>query len=174
MANIADNLNEWAEQFKQGWLNHYNSHNDIDWSLYNMFVNKTTIDSEPIELKTSKLMLITSSGVYNPKNDAPFDAANPVGDYTIREISADSSPQDLDYAHDHYDNSPVKEDMQVLLPLNHLKEMTEAGEIGCLSKNVVSFMGYQPDVEKVVKETIPEIISIAKRDNIEAALLVPS
>ena len=35
-------------------------------------------------------------------------------------------------------------------------------------------MGYQPDIEKIVKETIPEIIAEANKQKIDAAFLVPS
>jgi hypothetical protein len=39
---------------------------------------------------------------------------------------------------------------------------------------VISFMGYQPDVSRVLDETIPAILQVAKQEQAAMALLVPS
>ena len=103
----------------------------------------------------------------------PFDASNPVGDYTIRVFPPDTPFDHLAYAHEHYDHTAINTDPQVLLPLGHLREMVVNGKIGALT-SVVSFMGYQPDVSRLLDETIPAILQVAKEEQVTAALLVPS
>jgi len=60
-----------------------------------------------------------------------------------------------------------------LLPLGHLREMVTENRIGSLT-SVVSFMGYQPDISRLLDETIPAILKIARSEHADAALLVPS
>lgn len=56
---------------------------------------------------------------------------------------------------------------------SHLREMAAEGKNGELTA-VVSFMGYQPDVSRVLDETIPTILQVARDENAVAALLVPA
>ena len=65
-------------------------------------------------------------------------------------------------------------DPQVLLPLRHLEALRDAGDIGALAPHAVSFMGYQPDVARLVAETAPQIVAYAKEAAVRAALLVPA
>jgi D-proline reductase (dithiol) PrdB len=119
-------------------------------------------------------MLISTAGGYLPDRQAPFDAGNPLGDYTIR-VFPSSTPLDrLAYAHTHYDHAAVDADPQVLVPLDHLRDMVTEGQIGELAPPVVSFMGYQPDLARVVDETAPAIVHVAGAEEAHAALLVPA
>lgn len=52
--------------------------------------------------------------------------------------------------------------------------MVEENIIGKMCNTVVSFMGYQPDVNEVIKKTIPAILDIVIKEKVDAVLLVPS
>ena len=52
--------------------------------------------------------------------------------------------------------------------------MVTEGAIGELAPSMVSFMGYQPDVSRVVDEMIPAILEVARAEGAQAALLVPA
>jgi len=119
------------------------------------------------------MMLITSAGAYLPSTQQPFDAQNPTGDYSMREIPAETDLKQLAYAHDHFDHAAVNADAQVLLPMDHLRQFAAKGAIGHLT-NIASFMGYQPDASCVVKQTFPAILKFAIMEQVQAALLVPS
>jgi len=54
-----------------------------------------------------------------------------------------------------------------------LRRMVTENRIGSLT-SVVSFMGYQPDISRLLDETIPAILEIARDEHADAALLVPS
>jgi D-proline reductase (dithiol) PrdB len=118
-------------------------------------------------------MLVSSAGGYLFERQKAFDAPSPYGDHTIRTFPTAVSFDALAFAHDHYDHTFINLDPQVALPLRHLEDLTAAGRIGQLAPSVVSFMGYQPDSARVVDETIPQIVSIAKDQNVQAALLAP-
>ena len=67
-----------------------------------------------------------------------------------------------------------REDINCNLPLDRLREMEEAGEIGSLSPETQVVMGLQPNVTPLIQSLVPELVSRFKSDSVEAALLVPS
>lgn len=172
--DILENRDAWLAEFEAGWLKHYNETGEFDWKQYNLPRNSEAPTGKGIDLRRSRLMLISSAGGYLKDEQAPFDAANDLGDYTIRTFPSTTAPDQISFAHDHYDHTAVNEDQEVLIPLGHLRERSAAGQIGELAPSVVNFMGYQPVATRVVDETIPAILEIAKQEQIDAALLVPS
>lgn len=172
--NIIDNREQWLAEFNAGWLGHFQKTGEFDWKRYPRIRN-SEIDSLPgRELSRSRLGLISSAGGYLRALQTPFDAANPLGDYSVRTFPIGIPFSELAYAHDHYDHSAVDSDPQVLLPLAHLQDIEYGGGIGTVAPEVVSFMGYQPDVTRVVDEMIPAIVEFTKQQKWDAALLVPS
>ena len=170
---ILERLELWQETFQSGWLDTYRRTGQVDWKQYRPPINKQTIPSTGIDLADSRLMLVTSSGAYLPDEQTPFNAGDPLGDYTTRTIPSTIELKNLAYAHDHYDHAAVNKDPQVLIPMEHLRDMAAKGLIGHLT-DMVSFMGYQPDATRVINETIPSILHHAGRVRADAVLLVPS
>lgn len=171
---IAEGLDNWTTDFQNRWLMEVNQHNRINWNVYSYIKNSNSPQSTGIDLSISKLIFISSAGGYLSSNDTPFDAGNWLGDYSIRTFPISTNFNNIRYSHDHYDTTAVKQDAQVLLPLNHLKSMVEENIIGEICDTVISFMGYQPDVNNVITKTIPAILDIVKKEKVDAALLVPS
>lgn len=171
---IIENRAAWQSEFEDDWLKHYQETGTLDWEHHRIVRNKTAPLGKAVALEQSRLMLISSAGGYLKAEQEPFDAANDLGDYTVRAFPATINPDELAFAHEHYDQSAVHEDQQVLLPLAHLQERVAAGAIGELAPSVVNFMGYQPLATRVVDETIPAILEIVKHEQINAALLVPA
>ena len=171
--SILDNKESWVNKFREGWLAKLQKTGTFYWKAYIFTKNQIPVEGRGIDLKSSRLMFISSAGGYLSDSQQPFDAGNPLGDYTIRKFPSSTPFENLSYAHEHYDHTAVDADPQVLLPLDHLSEMVIEGEIGELT-SVVSFMGYQPDVSRLLDETIPAILKNAREDQVDAALLVPS
>lgn len=171
--NILDNRQKWQVEFNNGWLAYFQETGKSNFSIYNRPENQTLVSGPGVDLKTSRLMLISSAGVYLPETQQPFDASNTLGDYSIRVLPSDTSFSKLACAHEHYDHSAVIADPQVLFPLVYLREMVSEGQVGALTA-VASFMGYQPDVSQVLDKTIPTIIKFAEDEMVDAALLVPA
>lgn len=171
---LKGSIENWSEHFEKGWLKNFIDKKSINWKLYKYIRNEHSPAGPGVELPVAKVMLISSAGAYLPAKDKPFNASNLLGDYSIRTFPTTTKASDLDYAHDHYDQTAVREDVQVLLPLEHLRALVEANIVGGLSDTVISFMGYQPWVGKVIKKTIPAILDIVKAEAVDAVLLVPS
>lgn len=170
---VHENHDLWVKTFQERWLAEFQQTGACNWSIYERPRNQTLVAGAGVDLASSRLMLISSAGGYLPGEQAPFDSANLLGDYTIRVFSPETSFDRLAYAHEHYNHSAVNADPQVLLPLGHLRALAAEGQIGELT-SVVSFMGYQPDASRVLEETIPAILQAAHDERVGAALLVPS
>lgn len=172
--DILENKEQWLAEFKNGWLAHFNETGETDWKIYNRPTNSEAPSGRGIDLSKSKLILITSAGSYLPDIHEPFDAENLLGDYSIR-LYPTATPLDaLSYAHDHYNHAAVEEDPQVLIPLEHLKDMVAEGSIGELADTVISFHGYTPNSVRFVDETIPLLLEVALQEQPQGALFVPA
>jgi hypothetical protein len=171
---ILEDRAAWEAAFRAGWLANYERSGATDFKQYNRPTNSAAPGGRGVDLSRSRLVLISAARGFLSGAQSPFDAANLLGDYTIRLIPTATPLANIAYAHDHYDHTAVNADPQVLLPLGHLTEMVAAGRIGTLTSNVVSFMGYQPDVGRVLDELIPAIRAAVRAEGADAALLVPS
>lgn len=174
LPQILERRDEWLADFQQGWLAHFEQTGELDWQRYHWAKNSAAPAGPAIALRRSRLLLISSAGGYLRDRQSPFDAANPLGDYTIRTFPSATAFSELAYAHEQYDHTAVEADPQVLLPLRHLDDLVNAGMIGALASSVVSFMGYQPDLSRTLDELIPAILAAAQHERADAALLVPS
>lgn len=171
--SILEDQDSWTKSFREGWLARFQATGTFYWDTYVRPKNHAPVGGAAVELASSRLMLISSAGGYLSEAQQPFDASDPLGDYTSRAFSPDTPFEKLAYAHEHYDHAAVDADPQVLLPLDHLRWMVAEGRIGALTA-VVSFMGYQPDVSRLLGETIPAILEVAREEKAQAALLVPA
>lgn len=172
--SIIDNREQWLADFQAGWLKTYLETGELDWQAYNLPKNETTVSGPAVDLSKSKLVLITTGGFYVAGEQEPMDEPDMHGRYDIRLLPADMAPEAYSISHNHYNHAAVNEDRQVLLPTSHLAEMVEAGQIGEMAPYIISFMGYQPDVTRVVDETIPAVLAACQEMEVTAALLVPA
>ena len=172
--DILEDRDAWYHEFEQNWLKRFNETGETHWKIYNHPRNQTAPEGKAIDLSNSRLVLITSAGGYLKDSQEPYDAENLLGDYSIRTFPRDTPLDQLAFAHTHYDHTAVNEDTQVLVPLRHLENLVEEGVIGELAPTVISFMGYQPNVIRVIDETIPVIQDVVRREQAHGALLVPS
>lgn len=126
----------------------------------------------PVDLRHARLTLIGSAGIY-ANGQTPFDAEHPLGDHTYRALASDTDLSATRIAHDHYDNGAAREDRNAVYPLDRLRELVAAGEIGGLTEHVFTFMGYQPDYVLLMERFIPTLLDVVMIEQPDAALLVP-
>ncbi len=170
---IVENLEQWQTNY-DAWLARYQQSGELIYTDYPYVRNQTAPAGSGIDLAQSRLMLISTAGGFLRGAQEPFDAANDLGDYSIRLFPADTPFAAIAFAHEHYDHTAVTADPEVLLPLNHLADMTAEGKIGALAPSVISFCGYMPDMARIINEVIPPIMAIAQAEQVEGALLVPA
>jgi hypothetical protein len=172
--DIVENYDQWRADYFEEWLPHYEKTGELVWLNYPRAHNRTAPFGSGIDLAQSRLLLISSAGGYLRDEQEPFDAANDLGDYSIRTFPVDTLLAKIAFAHDHYDRTAVTTDPQVLLPLNHLQDMVAKGKIGTLTQSVISYSGYQPDVSRILEQTLPAILQAAQEQQADGALLVPA
>ncbi len=118
--------------------------------------------------------LVTTGGVHL-KTQTPFDMSNPDGDPTFREIPADTEPAALAITHDYYDFRDAQADVNIVLPLERLRELAAEGAIGAVAPVHMSFMGHVDNelVERLIGETAPAAARRMREAGADAVLLAP-
>lgn len=125
-------------------------------------------------LSQSRMALITSAGFYQP-GQPPFDASIRGGDWSFREISSTAPVQSLLIAQksDAFDHSGIEADKNLALPLDRLREMADAGELGSPAPRHFSIMGSLSAPGRLISKTAPEIIHRLQDDRTDAVFLTP-
>jgi D-proline reductase (dithiol) PrdB len=128
-----------------------------------------TVPSKP--LAQSRLAIVTTAGLHR-RDDRPFTA----GDPTFRVIPSDTPAADIVQSHTSigFDRTAVLEDINVVYPIDRLREMIAAGRIGELAPSFYSFMGAQRDTTPIKERTAPEVAALLLRDGVDVVLLTPT
>ncbi len=123
----------------------------------------------------SRLALITTAGVHL-KSQPQFDMRDPAGDPSFREIPADISISDLTITHNYYDHSDADKDVNIVFPIERVKDLERAGEIGFTNHRYFSFMGHITALHKetLINETAPWVAAELKTDGVDIAILTPA
>lgn len=126
-------------------------------------------------LNEAVLALVTTGGVHL-KTQEPFNMADPNGDPTFREIPADTPFDLLTITHDYYDHRDAERDLNLVLPVQRLREMVEAGALKAIHPIAYGFMGHMdgPHLQTLQEETAPAIAKKLADAGVDYALLVPA
>jgi D-proline reductase (dithiol) PrdB len=123
-------------------------------------------------LAASRLAVVTTAGAYRPAVDPPF-ALGPEGDVSLRRIPGDVTLADLDVSHSHIPVQVARQDMNTVFPLDHLRALVAARDLGSLAATHFSLMGYATRADDVAERLAPEIAEAMAQDRVDLALLVP-
>jgi D-proline reductase (dithiol) PrdB len=102
-----------------------------------------------------------------------MDGPNIEGDYSIRLLDIDTPTSDLRIWHTHFDSASAQQDINVVYPIDRLKELAADGTIRRVASPAVSFMGYFTNVFRVRDEVAPAIVDAVCGSRADAAILVP-
>jgi D-proline reductase (dithiol) PrdB len=116
--------------------------------------------------------LVSTAGL-SPPGQEPMDGSNIEGDYTIRRLDTNRAVSELRSSHTHFDRTAAEQDMNVVYPLDRLKELAAEGVIGRVAPWGVSFMGYFTNVFRMRDEVAPAVVAAVKEAGADAAVLVP-
>ncbi len=119
------------------------------------------------ELKDTVFALITTAGVQLRDQD-PFDLA---GDNSWRVIPGDTSASQLIARHEHYDTHDANEDMNVVFPLDRLRELADEGIIGGVSDKHIGFMGYTQLFRDLYDRAAPEMAKVLLHSKADGVIL---
>ena len=125
-------------------------------------------------LSQAKIALITTAGLHL-ESDKPFSKVFMVSDCSYRKLPIDS-PRDkfkISHTSNEFNRDGVKQDLNVVLPIDRVNELIDENALGSLAKNCYSFMGSLPKTGKLRKETAPALAKELKADAVDIALLTP-
>lgn len=128
----------------------------------------------PPPLRDCRLALITTGGVHL-RSQVPFDMADPRGDPSFRIIPAATAYSELTITHDYYDHADAERDLNILFPMELVRELAGAEKLGGLG-SCYSFMGHiePPHVETLLRRSAPQVAGMLKQERIDAVLLTPA
>ena len=124
-------------------------------------------------LSESHLTFVSTAGVQQ-KNSVPFDTVHPIGDYTFRRVTSDSKVEDLEIHQLKYPTVGAKKDLNVIFPIERLRELAKEKIIGGLTTNFFSFIGYNMDALKLEQTLAEDIADAVEAEKPDAALLAPA
>jgi D-proline reductase (dithiol) PrdB len=103
------------------------------------------------------------------RGDRPFE----VGAADYRVIPGDTPSGDILMSHSsvNFDRSGFQEDINVVFPIDRLKELEAGGVIGSVSDFHYSFMGAASI--RAMEPKARELAGLLKKDRVDAVLLVP-
>lgn len=123
------------------------------------------------ELQKSTIALVTAAGVHRKDQEA-FNIADELGDLGYRIIAPDVQTSDLMVTHHHYDHTDADQDINVVFPIDMLRDLEQEGFIGAVAKKHVGYMGYTMQLKAMYEGTAPEIANeIDKGSRADAVVL---
>ncbi|HVG17672.1 MAG TPA: glycine/sarcosine/betaine reductase selenoprotein B family protein [Blastocatellia bacterium] len=108
------------------------------------------------DLSRATVGIVTAAGVHR-RDQEPFNIADELGDLTFRIIGQDDQAPDLMVTHHHYDHSDADRDINVVFPIDALRQLAQEGFIGGVAREHVGFMGYTMQLKRMYEETAPQI-----------------
>jgi D-proline reductase (dithiol) PrdB len=149
--------NRWADKFQAV------SADGIPWTAL----------SKP--LSQCKVALVTTGGVHL-KTDNPFDMFDTRGDPSYRQISSSVSPAELMITHDYYDHRDADEDINLVFPIEILRQCQREGLLGATADFFYGFMGHieEPHVDTLINRTAKEVALQLKQQQADVVILVPA
>jgi D-proline reductase (dithiol) PrdB len=126
-------------------------------------------------LAQARIALITTAGVHL-RDQQPFDMDNPDGDATFREIPHATARDALTITHKYYDHRDADRDLNIVFPLDHLRDLVEQGVLGSLAPRHYGFMGHidGPRVDELNRQTARAVAAKLHDDQVDFALLTPA
>ncbi len=134
---------------------------------YPAFENEAWVTGLP--LNERRVAIISTAGLHR-RDDRPFTGE--AGDY-YRIIPGDIKSDDLIMSHVsvNFDRTGFHQDWNVSFPIDRLQELAEEGVIGSVASFHYSFMGADDPVKW--EEQARYLATLLKKDNVDAALLIP-
>lgn len=125
-------------------------------------------------LAACRVALVTTGGLV-PSGDVPFDEGVKGGDCSYRVIRGDADVRTLAEHHrsESFDHAGILEDANLAFPLDRLRELAAAREIGEVAPRHLSFMGSITAPGRLTSRSAPEAAGLLVEDRVDVALLVP-
>lgn len=123
---------------------------------------------QPPPLAQSRLALVSTAGLHL-RADAPFTGFS--GEYRV--IPGDAAAGDLVMSHlsANFDRSGFQQDLNLVLPLDRLRELVAQGIVGSSASYHYSFMGATDP--NSMEQAAREVAGLLQGDGVDSVLLIP-
>ena len=124
-------------------------------------------------LSECRVAFVSTSGV-QPRGTVPFDTVHPVGDYTFRRVPSAARVEDLEIHQLKYPTADAHRDLNVIFPIERLRELAAEGVVGGLTDNFYTFVGYNMDPERLERTLAEEIAAAVSEEGADVPLAAPA
>jgi D-proline reductase (dithiol) PrdB len=130
------------------------------------FEDEPWVTGPPLDER--RVAIVSTAGL-QCRGDRPFS----IGSADYRIIPDDTPGSDLMMSHisTNFDRSGFEQDVNVMLPLDRLRELADAGEIGAMARYHYSFMGATDPLQ--MEQTARHLAGLLKADDVDACILIP-
>ena len=138
-----------------------------------MTISRKCVPFTPFEgdLAKSTVAIVTAGGVHLKKQE-PFNIADELGDLSYRIFPDDVDSADLKVTHHHYDHSDADKDINVVFPIDVLRDLQSEGFIRDTARKHIGYMGYTMQLKAMYEGTSREIANeIDKGSRADAVVL---
>ncbi len=138
-----------------------------------MSISRKCVPFTPFEgdLAKSTIAIVTAGGVHL-QDQEPFNIADELGDLGYRIFTEDVTSSRLMVTHHHYDHSDADKDINVVFPIDVLRDLQAEGFIRGIAKKHVGYMGYTMQLKAMYEGTAREIANeIDKGSRADAVIL---
>lgn len=123
------------------------------------------------ELSKSTIAIVTAGGVHLREQEQ-FNIADELGDLTYRVIPEDVDAAQLMVTHHHYDHTDADSDINVVFPIDVLRDLHAENFVGGVARKHVGYMGYTMQLKAMYEGTAPQIANeIDKGSRADAVIL---
>ena len=123
-----------------------------------MSISRKCVPFTPFEgsLPKSTVAIVTAGGVHLRSQEG-FNIADELGDLSFRLLTEDVDSAELMVTHHHYDHTDADQDINVVFPIDVLRDLKAEGFIGGIAKKHVGYMGYTMQLKAMYEGTAREI-----------------
>lgn len=133
--------------------------------------DSTPVAERSAALSESRVAVVTSAGLHL-RSDTPFRREDP----GCRVLPSSAQAGDIVQSHSSigFDRSATARDLNVVYPVDRLRELVADGAIGDLGPRFLSFMGAQPDPAATVADAAAGAADLLLADGVDVVVLTPT
>src|SRR5437660_10167799 len=137
---------------------------NLSSDILTMTISRKCVPFTPFERELAKttIAIVTAGGVHL-KDQEPFNIADELGDLGFRVIPPDVDASDLMVTHHHYDHSDADQDINVVFPIEVLRDLQSEQFLGGVAKKHIGYMGDPMQPNAIYEGTAPEIANAIDR-----------
>lgn len=119
------------------------------------------------DIRRSKVAIVSTAGLHRT-NDTPFRGG--AGGYRIIPNGVDPRELRMSHVSTNFDRLGFQQDLNVVFPIERLRELVAQGEVGATATYHYSFMGATPP--QAMEASARELAGVLKGDSVDAVLLI--